>query len=106
MGVCARSPSANSPAPAVDRQAPQRYYSAMATIQVREIPESAYEIIRKRARASGQSIQAYMRDVVVEFAARPTAHEVHQMLEDARADSQTPGATHESILADLAADRR
>lgn len=78
----------------------------MATIQVREIPESAYEVIRKRARASGQSIQAYMRDVVVDFANSPTADEVQQMLEAARADSETPGATHQSILGDLAADRR
>lgn len=33
----------------------------MATIQVRNIPDDAYEIIRRRARAAGQSIQAYMR---------------------------------------------
>lgn len=78
----------------------------MATIQVREIPESAYEVIRKRARASGRSIQTYMRDVVVEFAGRPTTEEVLDVLEAARADNETPGATHESIVADLAADRR
>jgi hypothetical protein len=81
-------------------------YCAMATIQVREIPESAYEVIRKRARASGQSIQSYMRDVVVDWASRPTTEEISVMMERARADSDTPGATHESILADLAADRR
>ncbi|MGH8775876.1 MAG: FitA-like ribbon-helix-helix domain-containing protein [Jiangellaceae bacterium] len=44
----------------------------MATIQIREVPESAYEVIRRRARAAGQSIQAYMRDRVVELASRPT----------------------------------
>ena len=78
----------------------------MATIQIREIPEDAYEVIRKRARASGQSIQSYMRDVVVEVANRPTVEEILAMMEKARADRDTPGATHESILADLAADRR
>jgi hypothetical protein len=78
----------------------------MATIQVREIPESAYEVIRKRARASGRSIQSYMRDVVVDLASRPTTEETLAAMESVRADSDTPGATHESILADLAADRR
>lgn len=78
----------------------------MATIQIREIPESAYEVIRNRARASGRSIQSYMRDVVVDFAARPTTEEVLATMESIRADSTTPGATRESILADLAADRR
>ena len=39
----------------------------MATIQIREIPEDAYELIRKRARSSGRSIQSYMRDVVIDY---------------------------------------
>jgi plasmid stability protein len=78
----------------------------MATIQIREIPESTYEVIRKRARASGRSIQSYLRDVVVDLASRPTTEEVLAMMEAARAGSDTTGATHESILADLTADRR
>ncbi|MGH3906512.1 MAG: FitA-like ribbon-helix-helix domain-containing protein [Pseudonocardiaceae bacterium] len=28
----------------------------MATIQIRDVPEDAYETIRRRARAAGQSI--------------------------------------------------
>jgi plasmid stability protein len=78
----------------------------MATIQIREIPEDSYEVIRKRARAAGRSIQSYMRDVVVELAARPTTEEVLAELEMIRASSDTPGASRESILADLSADRR
>jgi plasmid stability protein len=78
----------------------------MPTIQVREIPEDAYEVIRRRARASGRSIQSYMRDVVVNFAAQPTTEEVLARMEAVRAASTAPGATPESILAALAADRR
>lgn len=78
----------------------------MATIQVREVPEDAYEVLRKRARASGRSIQAYMREVVVELASQPTTEEILALMDSARAESGTPGATHESILADLEADRR
>ncbi len=78
----------------------------MATIQIREIPEDAYEVIRKRARAAGRSIQSYMRDWIIEFAGCPTTDEVLAIMESVREASDTPGATRESILADLAADRR
>lgn len=78
----------------------------MATIQIREIPEDVYEVIRKRARAQGRSIQSYMRDWVVDFAEHPTAHEVLATLEAALASQDTPGATRASIQADLAAERR
>jgi plasmid stability protein len=78
----------------------------MATIQIREVPEDAYEVIRKRARAAGRSIQSYMRDWVVDFASRPTTEEVLAAMEATREASETPGATRDSILADLAADRR
>ncbi|MGI8414468.1 MAG: FitA-like ribbon-helix-helix domain-containing protein [Solirubrobacteraceae bacterium] len=78
----------------------------MATIQIREIPEDVYEVIRKRARAQGRSIQSYMRDWVVDFAGHPTAAEVLMTLEAALASHDTPGATRESIQSDLAADRR
>ena len=78
----------------------------MATIQIREIPEDAYEVIRRRSRAAGMSIQSYMRDWVVDFASRPTTEEVLAELEATLAEHTTPGATTESVLADLAAERR
>lgn len=84
----------------------QRYGSAMATIQVRDIPEESYEVIRKRARAAGRSIQAYMHDWIVDFAARPTTEDLLAEVEAALAASTTPGATVDSILADLQAGRR
>jgi antitoxin FitA len=46
----------------------QRYNSAMATIQIREIPDEAYETLRRLAKAEGKSLQSYMRDHVVEMA--------------------------------------
>jgi antitoxin FitA len=78
----------------------------VATIQIREIPEDAYEVIRKRARAAGRSIQSYMRDWVVDFASHPTTDEALAAMEAARNESDTQGATRESILADLVSDRR
>ena len=47
----------------------------MATIQVREIPEDLYEVLRHRARRAGQSMQAYMRAQLVALAERPTKQE-------------------------------
>ncbi len=79
----------------------------MATIQIREIPEPAYEVLRRRARARGQSIQAFMREEVIAMAGRPSKEEAIASIEailgrDAADRSPTP----EAIIADLAADRR
>lgn len=78
----------------------------MATIQVREIPEESYEVLRRRARQAGQSIQAYMRDQIIALSARPTKADAIEMIEGvlARRDGVEPSAT--SIVDDLAAERR
>jgi plasmid stability protein len=38
----------------------------MATIQVRDIPDDVYGELRRNAKAAGQSLQAYMREYVVQ----------------------------------------
>lgn len=85
----------------------QRYSCAMATIQVREVPEEAYEVLRRRARRAGQSMQAYMRDQVIAFASRQTKEEAVAAIE---ATLQRAGITEapdiESIVDDIAAGRR
>lgn len=77
----------------------------MATIQIREIPEEAYEILRRRARTAGQSIQAYMRDQVVGLASRPTTDEAWHTVEAALYAENSPGSTREGIVRDLREDR-
>lgn len=78
----------------------------MSTIQIRDIPEDAYETIRKRARMSGKSIQSYMRDEVVRMASRPTREELMSMMEAALERDRGSGVMLESILAAKDADRR
>lgn len=78
----------------------------MATLQIDEIPDDVYEVVRKRARAAGQSIQAYIREVIIEFASTPTTAEVFAEMTRARAKDDLDGVTRESILAALRADRR
>lgn len=77
----------------------------MATIQIRELPEETYETIRRRARTAGQSIQNYMRDQVVELAARRTKAEAWAVVEAALAADDSRGATIDQIMDDLADDR-
>lgn len=83
-----------------------RYNSAVATIQIREIPEDSYEVLRRRARQAGQSIQAYMRAQVIDLASRPTKAEalarVETLLEPIDPDQLGTGG----LLEDLEADRR
>jgi plasmid stability protein len=79
----------------------------MATIQIREIPEDSYEVLRRRARGRGQSIQAYMREQVLAMAGRPSKEEALDSIEATllRQSTDRP-PTPESIVAELAADRR
>jgi antitoxin FitA len=95
-----------------------RYISAMATIQVRDLPEETYEVLRRRARRAGQSMQAYMRDQLVTLAARPTKQETVATIEaildrgasEGRGSGEERGSGEDpepaSIVDDLAADRR
>lgn len=78
----------------------------MATIQIREIPEDAYEVIRRRARAEGKSIQAYMRERVIEMASRPSKSEVVAALAAAVDESGPVWADPEEIVRDIHAERR
>ena len=53
----------------------------MATIQIRDLPEAAYDVLRQRARDRGQSLQAYMRETVIDLAFTPTKAEIIMAIE-------------------------
>ena len=46
----------------------------MATIHVRDVPEAVVEVLRRRAAAEGQSLSAYLRDML-ERESQPTVPE-------------------------------
>lgn len=77
----------------------------MATVQVRELPEETYEILRRRAHRAGQSIQAYMRDQLVALAARPTKAEAVDAIEATLGRLDRPAPSVTSIAEDIAAER-
>jgi plasmid stability protein len=78
----------------------------MRTIQVRDIPDDAYDTIRRRARAEGKSLQSYMRDQVIALARDPSKREAVEAIEEALA-AHGPARTSTTVIADdLRADRR
>ena len=83
-----------------------RYNSAMATIQVREVPEELYEVLRRRARRAGQSMQSYMREQLLALAGRPTKEEAIEEIETVLERARTTEPTTASVAAALAAERR
>lgn len=63
------------------------------TVQIRDIPDEDYEILRKRAAEAGSTVPEYLRREVERLAARPT---VDEWLERTR---RRPGErTRESTL--------
>lgn len=79
----------------------------MATIQVRDIPDDVHESLQRRARQAGQSLQAYMRQWVVDRTRSEDrrAAVLGELEEIMRGDGGT-GVTTQQILDDLDADRR
>lgn len=77
----------------------------MALIQIRDVPEEAYETIRRRARRSGQSIQGYMLARVIELSRHPSSFEVLADLDADLAKRSSFEVDTETLLADRDAGR-
>lgn len=77
----------------------------MPTIQVRDVPQDAYDAIVERAKANGQSLQQYMRATIIESAAKRSKLEVVASVE---ANLRTHGSrvTTQDILDALDEGRR
>ncbi|MGE5829779.1 MAG: FitA-like ribbon-helix-helix domain-containing protein [Micromonosporaceae bacterium] len=53
----------------------------MATVQVRNLDEETYRVLRTRAATAGKSLQEYLRELLTEAARRPTLEEVFARVE-------------------------
>lgn len=69
----------------------------MATIQVKDVPDDVAETLRRRAADAGQSLQAYMRQHLIDVAFVRTKAEYLDVIARNLAESEAPGATAESI---------
>jgi len=74
----------------------QRYHASMATVQVRNLDEDTYAVLRSRAAAAGQSLQEYLRTLLSDAARRPTLDEAF-----ARIEAHTGGRLTLDEAADL-----
>jgi plasmid stability protein len=78
----------------------------MATIQIRDIPDDVHELLQRRAREAGQSLQSYMREWVTSTArGRMRWAEAVEEYE-AMLAANPPSISRQQILDDLDDDRR
>jgi plasmid stability protein len=54
----------------------ERHNGAMPSVQIKDVPEEAHAVLRRRAAAAHQSLQEYLRARLVEEANTPTLDEV------------------------------
>lgn len=48
----------------------------MPSVQIKDVPEETHAVLRRRAAAAHQSLQEYLRNRLIDEAARPTLDEV------------------------------
>lgn len=48
----------------------------MPSVQIKDVPEQVHAVLRRRAAASHQSLQEYLRTWLIEETSRPTLDEV------------------------------
>ena len=52
-----------------------RYPRAMATIQVKHVPDDVHQVLQRRAKAAGKSLQEYLLAELAEHARQPSLDE-------------------------------
>lgn len=75
----------------------------MATLYIREVPESVAEILKARAAAQGQSLSAYVNAQLSLIASRPSNTEIADRL---RTRDRSEGVSTQRILDELESTRR
>jgi hypothetical protein len=53
-----------------------RYADSMPSVQIKNVPPAVHRVLRRRADAAGQSLQAYLLAELTEQASRPTLKEL------------------------------
>lgn len=71
----------------------------MATVYVRDVSDEALTVLKVRAAAENQSLQAYVRDVIEREAALPTLEEAAAAAAHVAALNAENNVTNEDVLA-------
>lgn len=77
----------------------------MVAMTVRDVPESVRDELAARAARAGQSLQEYLRSMLIDSTSRPSVDDVIARAR-ARVDATGAEVSAESILAARDADRR
>ena len=75
----------------------------MVRVTIRDVPDAVRDRLAARAEQAGQSMQEYLRALLIDLGDRPTNAE---LLERARSAMTGSTVSRESILTALRADRR
>ncbi len=79
--------------------APQwRRIGAMPAVQIKDVPADVHDVLRRRARASGQSLQEYLRSTLIAQARRPTLQEIFDEVEHDPGPSSAPLKTTTALV--------
>jgi antitoxin FitA len=62
----------------------------MPAVQIKDVPDDVHEVLRRRARAAGQSMQEYLRGILIAQTRRPTLQEIFDEIEHDPAASSAP----------------
>ena len=73
----------------------------MPSVQIKDVPEETHAVLRQRAAAAHQSLQEYLRSMLIQEASRPTLDEVLE-----RAGSRAGGSvSFQEAVRTLRSDR-
>jgi plasmid stability protein len=62
----------------------------MPAVQIKDVPDDVHEVLRRRARAAGQSLQEYLRATLIAQARQPTLQEIFDEVERDPVTSSAP----------------
>lgn len=79
-----------------------RHNGAMPSVQIKDVPESTHAVLRQRAAAAHQSLQEYLRSLLIAEASRPTLEEVLDRAERRTGGSLTLAEAVEHVQQDRA----
>lgn len=77
----------------------------MPSVTIRNVPPEVHHELAVRAARQGKSLDRYLRERLIEFAAVPTKHEVLERIEERKRHFGTR-LTAEEIVEAVHADRR
>lgn len=78
------------------------YIACMVALQIRDVPEPVRDVLAEMARQRGQSLNAYLRDIVIREA---SFADNRTLIDNATARRRSKGVTTADVLAALDAAR-